>query len=1086
MNPIKKTLLIFSLLLISQLSSAYTWNAVNDGDWNDDNTWKRSSFMWQVSGHPQSGDIAVIKNGFTIRVGNSDAICDSLYIENYDNNTLIINSGKSLTVNTGIYVNYYDDDYDYDCYIKVYGTLNVTNDIYIKRNLNTWNEVQLYVSNGTISVGGDIIYNYIDGPEWEGYKEFKFINASQISCNNFSFIHTDDNNRGLPEIYLSGSSQLDVSENFSVNVSNGEGYRLTMKNSSQININGNSIIDVTANSGYKNIYLKLSGTSAYKIGINDASLSYRDSILLKDGRNLKIKLSDDATYTVYGNQIFEHSGNTDFFLTLNDGTNGSNNDAQLDIKNNLSINLSSSIRDPYIHTYHDADIKVGGNLSVTIDGFKNTSSDLIFDLNEESGITVEENTTINFSATGSDNSLNINIDDDAFWKTTGDVTFNYDGNNDLLINLNQSADGSTTDAQITASGNMIFNAYTSLRYFKILMNNDADIKVDGNLTFILSDNEDWEDNTISIADNAGITVGGNCSLSHTSTEKSSLDINLYNNAFWTVGTSGHTSDNFTINYDAADKMTFTLYDNSKLTVYGDFTMNRKDGDTGTNSALHQYASSHVTIYNDLILKNTQDTKLLNYTLGDNAILEVRNDIDFSSALSDSRLQIETWSSSKLYIGGNFLRNSSHKYGVLSCNETSTLYYNGTSKQQEIAANVGNGSDNFTYANLVLDNTTSSAPQFTMEGTSEIRDGYNLKFTDGIVSADATHYFKVLDNATVSDASNTSFVDGYIHKIGNDAFIFPTGNSGMYVPSQISAPSNTTDEFAARYRYEDPDNAGDRTQLDVTLNHISRVEYWDLDRIAGSSSVNITLGWDDPRSSGVDDLSELRIAHWDGSLWQDYGNNATTGNTTTGTITVNNISSFSPFTLASISVDNPLPIELLSFDAKVVKQNVNIDWITSSEINNDYFIIEKSKDGIYFNEINQITGAGNSNTELYYSSIDKNPYNGISYYRLKQIDFDGSFTYSDLKAINFASNIKNINFYMYPNPVNSENNINISISNYTKNSKLYVYNITGTKIISNYIIQDNHINLDRTLFKKGTYIVSIVTENTTINKKLIIQ
>ena len=1079
----KKFLFILFVFLV-QFSSATTWYAIKDGDWNNDNTWDDGGFWgwFAQKGHPVDGDIAVIKNGYTITVG-SDAACDSLYMYNLGNNTLTINSSKELTIKNGIYVNGYSDSHSN--YIKVYGTLTITNrNIYIKRYDDGWYDIQLLANNGTIDVNGDIIYEYIDGPEWESYKEFDFQGTSNISCTNFTITKTDDYDEGLVEIYLANSAQLNVSNNFSVTEEKGDGYKLVMENSSQINIDNNSTVDITATSGGKDLSITLSGTSAYRVGTDDGS-TYESSILLNSGNELSLKLADDATYTVYGNQSFEHSGNEDFLLLLNDGTNGSSNDAQLDIKNDLSITLTT-IRNAHIYTYYNADIKIGGDFSVTQNDFVSTSADFVFDLNNESGITVGGNSDIDFTATGSNNDLNIYIDNDAFWNTTGNINWAYDGDNDFLIYLNQNADGSSADAQLTSNGNISFTGQNSLRSFYLKLNNNADLQANGTLDITLSGNGDWENNGITLANDAKITSGGSSSITHTSTNKSSLNINLYNNAAWTIGTSGHTTDNFTVNYNAVYKMFFKLYDNSALTVYGDFTLDRQNGDAGQNCEFNTYTTSHITIYDDLILKNTQDLKLMKLTLTDNAILTVKDDIDFSNAPSDQRLQIETWSSSKLYIAGNFIRNAS-KYGTLSCNETSTLYYNGTGQQQEIAANAGSGSDSFTYANVVLNNTTASTPQFTMEGTSEIRDGYDLKFTDGIVLADATHYFKILDNATVSDASSASFVDGYIHKIGNDAFTFPIGNSVYYAPASISAPSNTSDEFSGRYRFEDPDNAGDRTKKDASLHHISHQEYWNIDRVAGSSNINLTLTWAEPRTGGIDDVSEIRLAHWNNTTWEDFGNNSTTGDTASGSITVNSVSSFSPFTLASINRDNPLPVELITFEAQANNNMVDLLWTTASEINNDYFVIESSSDGIEFNEVTEIVGAGNSNVEINYSAIDYNPYNGISYYRLKQVDFDGTMAYSKIRMVNFNNTSdKNIEMAIYPNPARPNTSITISLSEITEQTVLSIHTVSGQVIISNYPVTDKYTKLDGDLFKPGIYVISIQDRDTSINQKLIVK
>lgn len=99
----------------------------------------------------------------------------------------------------------------------------------------------------------------------------------------------------------------------------------------------------------------------------------------------------------------------------------------------------------------------------------------------------------------------------------------------------------------------------------------------------------------------------------------------------------------------------------------------------------------------------------------------------------------------------------------------------------------------------------------------------------------------------------------------------------------------------------------------------------------------------------------------------------------------------------------LPIELINFSAKAVDQKVRLDWTTASEINNDYFTIERAADAINFNEINNTDGAGNSTSINYYSMIDDSPLPGVSYYRLKQTDFNGAYSYSNIISVQKTAN-----------------------------------------------------------------------------------
>jgi hypothetical protein len=108
----------------------------------------------------------------------------------------------------------------------------------------------------------------------------------------------------------------------------------------------------------------------------------------------------------------------------------------------------------------------------------------------------------------------------------------------------------------------------------------------------------------------------------------------------------------------------------------------------------------------------------------------------------------------------------------------------------------------------------------------------------------------------------------------------------------------------------------------------------------------------------------------------------------------------------------LPIELISFSATAVDSRVDLRWTTVTEINNETFTVERSKDGENFEEVAKLPGAGNSDLTTHYYSLDEQPYDGINYYRLKQTDFNGAFTYSEVRAVYFG---EDHDVSVYPNP-----------------------------------------------------------------------
>ncbi|MDX2285124.1 MAG: hypothetical protein NW241_13245 [Bacteroidia bacterium] len=99
---------------------------------------------------------------------------------------------------------------------------------------------------------------------------------------------------------------------------------------------------------------------------------------------------------------------------------------------------------------------------------------------------------------------------------------------------------------------------------------------------------------------------------------------------------------------------------------------------------------------------------------------------------------------------------------------------------------------------------------------------------------------------------------------------------------------------------------------------------------------------------------------------------------------------------------PFPIELLSFSAKADDEAVILNWSTAWELNNAYFTVQRSQDGNLYQTIGEQPGAGNSSTTLHYQAVDAAPLTGVAYYRLRQTDFDGAFTYSPVVEVRMSS------------------------------------------------------------------------------------
>ncbi|MEO1263447.1 MAG: T9SS type A sorting domain-containing protein, partial [Bacteroidota bacterium] len=201
--------------------------------------------------------------------------------------------------------------------------------------------------------------------------------------------------------------------------------------------------------------------------------------------------------------------------------------------------------------------------------------------------------------------------------------------------------------------------------------------------------------------------------------------------------------------------------------------------------------------------------------------------------------------------------------------------------------------------------------------------------------------------------------------------------------------------------------GNNVNLDATL----RIHYFD-EELAG-------LNEDD-----------LEIWHFNGANWTSQ--NVNSKNIADNWVEASGYGFFHTVTVAE-EMNLPLPVELIDFNVKVNEQEeVDVFWSTANEINSGYFIVGRSHDGLNFNEIKRVSAAGNSAELKYYKIIDRHPFSGINYYRLKQIDLDGSYFIGPVRTAVIYSDAQ---FAVFPNPV--INVLNIEAAAFEKEEELVV-------------------------------------------------
>ena len=167
-----------------------------------------------------------------------------------------------------------------------------------------------------------------------------------------------------------------------------------------------------------------------------------------------------------------------------------------------------------------------------------------------------------------------------------------------------------------------------------------------------------------------------------------------------------------------------------------------------------------------------------------------------------------------------------------------------------------------------------------------------------------------------------------------------------------------------------------------------------------------------------------------------------------------------------SESEALPIELIYFEARLMNNQVQLNWQTASETNNDLFTIERSADGLNWDQIMYVDGAGNSSETLQYTAIDKQPLAGTSYYRLRQTDHDGSSEISSVETISFVHNSP-IRMWYSGNKlhIQSKSGINGAI----------LFDVNGKKISTHFAPTYNGLTLPTSGLKPGIYLVKILAD-----------
>ncbi len=183
----------------------------------------------------------------------------------------------------------------------------------------------------------------------------------------------------------------------------------------------------------------------------------------------------------------------------------------------------------------------------------------------------------------------------------------------------------------------------------------------------------------------------------------------------------------------------------------------------------------------------------------------------------------------------------------------------------------------------------------------------------------------------------------------------------------------------------------------------------------------------------------------------------------------------------------LPVKLVDFTANYTNPNALLNWSTSQEHNFSHFIIERSVDGENFSQVALVFGAGESDSKINYSYNDKDlkGRGGIIYYRLKQVDVDGKFSYSSVRIIRLGDEKTSITLTTFPNPVATDLRITLPSSWQNKHLHIDLYNVSGQLVNARDIANSSQTeSISVASLQKGIYFVQVRNGAETAKQRIV--
>ncbi|MEZ4982960.1 MAG: T9SS type A sorting domain-containing protein [Saprospiraceae bacterium] len=336
---------------------------------------------------------------------------------------------------------------------------------------------------------------------------------------------------------------------------------------------------------------------------------------------------------------------------------------------------------------------------------------------------------------------------------------------------------------------------------------------------------------------------------------------------------------------------------------------------------------------------------------------------------------------------------------------------------------------------------------------------------------ASHWgFSQVTYLDFSGLSNNTIITNRALGSGGVTFIASISTNGSPNNPQVAADGNIS--FALGNNTKQCLNLSFSRAIDVIIDDNTDGTHGVLEQVDSLTFNNMSYSLTDP---------DLKINLQDmGSGMAEFSVEENISSYNTWNIEYDNISSLqvcglrrtssgsgnlkAPIRIGALSFS--LPVELIDFKARAQKEGVLLQWTTASEIDNDFFGVERSKDGKNWETIAILPGKGNSVQLNHYQYLDENPLNVTSYYRLKQTDFDGSENISSIQTIQAKTSG---NFSIFPNPVN--NILTLELDNSSNAGEVIITDLLGNLVYKDFISEkEGRVELNLGQLKAGVYMI----------------